>query len=184
MTSPNPKVAPVPKGFRSITASLSVQDVSAAIAYYTNAFAAEVIDTLSAPDSDEMLHAQIKIAGTTLLVTLNKAALPTAGTGHVTLHHYLDDIEGTYESAIDAGALPESPLVATWWGDLNASLIDPFGIRWNLAKRVERLSKDEKDARLKELYLGAVPEQTADATALGDHAETFSAIDAKEPAEN
>lgn len=177
MTSPNPKVAAVPKGFRSITASLSVQDVSAAIAFYSSAFAAEVIDTLCAPDSEEMLHAQIKIAGTTLLLSLNKAALSTAGTGHVTLHHYLEDIEGTYQAAIDAGALPESPVIKTWWGDLNASLIDPFGNRWNLAKRIERLSKDEKETRLKELFQGMAPEPETDLKGQTDQADNLSATE-------
>lgn len=158
MTSPNPKVAAVPKGFRSITASLAVADIQAAIDFYSNAFNAETSEVLTAPDSDEVIHAQIKIGGTALLLVLDRTALPTAGTGHVSLHHYLDQIEDTFAAAIKGGAVAISPITPTWWGDLNAVLVDPFGMRWNLAKRVERLTPAERELRLRQAFRADLPE--------------------------
>ncbi len=175
MASPNPKVAAVPKGFRSITASLAVADVKAAIDFYTTALNAEVSDTLTAPDSDLMIHAQIKIGGTALLLVLDETALPTAGTGHVILHHYLDAIEDTYSAAIKAGAVTISPVTPTWWGDLNAALIDPFGVRWNLAKRVERLSAPEREQRMRKVFQMDMPESDpSDSAEVRDGKATLS----------
>lgn len=158
MTSPNPKVAAVPKGFRSITASLALANVQAALDFYTEVFHAEIVEVLTAPDSDEVIHALVKIGGTALILVLDRTALPTAGTGHVSLHHYLEPIEDTFQAAVDGGAVAISPVTATWWGDLNAVLVDPFGIRWNLAKRVERLTPAERDQRLRQAFLLDLPE--------------------------
>lgn len=164
MASPNPKLAAVPKGFRSITASVTVSDVQAAIDFYTAVLKAETTEFLTEPNSDVVIYAQIKISGTSLFLIQDKFALPTAGTGSLSLHHYLDDFEDTYQAALEAGAVAISPVTPTWWGDLNAVLIDPFGIRWNLAKRVERLSNDEKTQRLQELYqVGSLSEVLSDA---------------------
>lgn len=182
MTKTAKKVASTPRGFRSITASINTIDVTAAAAFYETVFGAIVTDTLMAPNSDIVLFAQMKIDGTTLMLTLDETALPSAGTGHITLHHYLETIETTLEAALAAGAISISPLGPTWWGDLNAAFVDPFGIRWNIAKRVERLTADERDQRLQDIYRQEddMPAQTApmetdadvENTAAGDVTQT------------
>jgi len=161
MASPNPKIASTPKGFRSITASIAVSDVTAAISFYTKVLHGEMTESLAAPDNGMLLYAQVKIAGTTILLTLDKAALPSASTGHLSLHHYVDALEKTYKTAIDAGAVVIFPITETWWGDLNAVLIDPFGVRWSLAKRVERLSAGEREQRFLALYVADTPPKTS-----------------------
>lgn len=157
MTQTNAKVAPVPRGFRALTPTIAVADVAQALAFYTDVFGAELVDSLTVPDSDVVIHAQIRIAADQVLLVKEPMALPTAGTGHVTLHHYLDGIETAFDAAVDHGAVVISPVVQTWWGDLNAVIVDPFGVRWNLAKRVERLTAEEKRARLAEIYAPAAP---------------------------
>ncbi len=153
MANSKAKMTTIPKGLRAITATISVADPAAALQFYTDVMGAEITDQLTAPDSEILLQAQIKLGGTPLIIVRDETALPSAGTGPVTLHFYLDALEETYDAALAAGAVPVAPVAATWWGDLNGVFIDPFGIRWSLAKRVERLNADERNKRLRDLYL-------------------------------
>ena len=152
MTSPNPKVAAVPKGFRSITPIITVSDVTAAIDYYSRAFGATVVEKLTTPGTETVFHAILKIGDTRLLLMLDA---PVPGNhGSVALHHYLEDLEAVFEASVQAGAIPLSPITETWWGDRQASVVDPFGVRWTLARRVERLSADERAERLDAAFAG------------------------------
>jgi PhnB protein len=146
--------------------------VAQALAFYSDVFGAELVDSLTVPESDVLIHAQIRIANDQILLVKEPMALPTAGTGHVTLHHYLEGIEAAFDAAVEHGAVAISPVVQTWWGDLNAVIVDPFGVRWNLAKRVERVSADEKQARLAEIYAPTAPDA---ASAVAPEAEADAA---------
>ncbi|MCV2881573.1 VOC family protein [Actibacterium sp. XHP0104] len=165
MTSNTPKIAPIPKGLRAITATIATRDVAAAVAFYTEVLGAELVEDLAIPGTDALMHAHIKVAGVPLLLTLDTAAYPTAGTGLLSLYHYLDEIEAAYDAAIAKGAVAVSPLTATWWGDLTGVFVDPFGVRWTLAKRVERLSAEERNERLQALFTAPDPELEQDAAA-------------------
>lgn len=152
MTQTTSKIPLKPKGFGAITAAISVADLSAAITYYTETMAAETVETLTVPDSQEIVHAQLKIGGTVLILSLDKSALPYAGVGHVTLLHYVGDIEAAFDRAVTAGAVVVAPVATSWWGERNATLVDPFGVRWGLAQRVEVLSAADRKARFQDLY--------------------------------
>lgn len=152
MSSSVAKIPTKPKGFSAVTATISVADISAALGYYQEAMEAEVVETLSVPQTDKMVHAVIKIAGTTVVLVLDENALPYAGPGHVTLHHYLDDVDAAFERVVAAGAVVSSSIVTNWWGDKTAVVVDPFGVRWSLAQRVEQLKAADRQARLDEFY--------------------------------
>ncbi len=151
-----------PKGFNAVTATVAVTDVDAAIAFYAEAFGADTVEALVMPATESTLHAAIKIAGTTLVLTQDANAQPYGGTGSVTLHHYLDDVTAAVERLIAGNAVLVSPVASTWWGEDTAIVVDPFGVRWSLAQRVEQLNAAERKERLVELYAlseVAAPEQ-------------------------
>ncbi len=62
------KVSPVPKGFRTLTPCLTVSNVEQAITFYQHAFAAEETLRLVAADEVRVVHAEIKIGNSTLLI--------------------------------------------------------------------------------------------------------------------
>lgn len=146
------KIPTKPKGFNAVTAMISVANIPDAIAFYTDTLGAETVETLVLPETNITLHATIKISGTTLVLSFDETALPDAGIGHVTLHHYLDNVEECYERAINNGAHIVSSITQTWWGDLTAVVVDPFGVRWSIAQRTEQLSPGQRKKRFDDLY--------------------------------
>ena len=152
MTTSTAKIPTKPKGFNAITASIAVSNVADAIAFYADTLGAETIETLTIPDTDTVVYAAMKVSGTTFVLNLDETAQPYGGTGQVTLHHYIDDIEVTFERAVNNGATPVTAISQAWWGDMTAILVDPFGVRWSLAQRAEYLSPTERAARFDALY--------------------------------
>ena len=163
MASSHAKIPTKPKGFNAITASIAVPNISDAVAFYADTLGADLIDCLTIPGSKTAIYATIKVSGTTVVLNLDDTALPYGEPGHVTLHHYLNDIEEVFEKAIHNGAVVVSPITPAWWGDLTAVLVDPFGVRWSLAQRAEQLNSQERRQRLEALYsppkVEEVPEQ-------------------------
>lgn len=152
MTASHAKIPTKPKGFNAITASISVANVADAVAFYTETLGAAAVETLTIPDTETVVYAALKVSGSTFVLTMDETAQPFGGTGQVTLHHYLDDIEKVLEKALENGASPVSAITQAWWGDKTAIIVDPFGVRWSLAQRAEQLSANERTERFEALY--------------------------------
>lgn len=149
--------AAVPQGFRRVTAQLVVADIDAAVTFYAAAFGAVEQDRAVMPGATAPVYARLRIGDTTVTLVAENLALglvtPRAvGGSGVTLHQYLDTLEETFEAAIAAGARIVEPLFDTYWGDRMGVIVDPFGHRWSLARRVERVTEDEKVERLAAIY--------------------------------
>ncbi|NDW54492.1 glyoxalase/bleomycin resistance/extradiol dioxygenase family protein [Aliiroseovarius sp. PrR006] len=152
MTTSQAKIPTKPKGFNAITASISVTNVADAIAFYTDTLGAETVEILTVPGTEIAIYATIKVSGTTVVLNLDENAQPYNGQGQVTLHHYLEDVEAVFEKAVNNGAAVVSAITPTWWGDMTAILVDPFGVRWSLAQRAEQLNAEQRQARLESIY--------------------------------
>lgn len=48
--------------------------------------------------------------------------------------------------------MPRSRFSETFWGDLSAQLIDPFGHRWNLAQHLREVPRQEIVAAAAQLF--------------------------------
>ena len=153
MTSSHAKIPTKPKGFNAITASIGVANVSDAVTFYADTLGADLVEVLTIPGTETAVYATIKVSGTTVVLNLDETALSYAGPGHVTLHHYL---------GIKNGAVAVSAITPTWWGDLTAVLVDPFGVRWSLAQRAEQLNAKERKERLEALYSAPEAESTSE----------------------
>ena len=154
------KVAPVPRGYRTITPCLTVNGVERAVDFYTAAFdAAEKVRLYSA-DGTVILHTELKIGNSLVFLAEENPALgiysPTALGGSSTLVHlYVEDVDRAWSRAIAAGAVEVMPLVDTYWGDRFGKLADPFGHVWSIASRVERVSRGELVERARAATLPA-----------------------------
>lgn len=151
------KVSAVPKGYRTATPCLTVNGVEQAVSFYQQAFGAVILKLTYDASETMMVHANIKIGNS--IVSLHQeiremgaVSPPTFGHSGSQIHLYVHDVEEMWANAIDAGATEISPLTDVYWGDRIGTLIDPFGHRWSLASRVEKVSGHELQKRMMALY--------------------------------
>jgi PhnB protein len=55
----------------------------------------------------------------------------------MSLHVYVEDADGVFDRAIQAGARALRPVDDQFYGDRSGQFEDPFGHRWNVATHVE-----------------------------------------------
>ncbi len=147
------KVNPVPKGYRTVTPSLVVTDVTLAIDFYARAFDAQLLTQSNDASDSYAVQATIKIGNS--IVILQQEALELGILSPITLgsnashqHLYVEAVDDVWARALEAGASAISAPVDMYWGDRTAVLIDVFGHRWSLASRVEHVLKVEVQKRL------------------------------------
>lgn len=150
-----------------ICITLIVQDVAKAVDFYRDVLGAEEVQRNfshgpSDPPGDEMLSAELKLAGAWLNVGKENprwrdAPRPdwprsptSAGTTSVFLTIYVDDVDEVFARAVACGASTlardEAPH-ETYWGDKAVNLIDPFGHAWRLQTRLEDVAEADLAAR-------------------------------------
>ena len=160
------KVAPVPKGYRTITPSLIVRGADDALNFYADVFGAEVLSRMYADDGLTVLNAEIKI-GNSLVVLSDELPLfglysPLAyGGAGVAQHIYSADVDAIWQRAVDAGCAIIVALADTPYGERYGKLVDPFGHVWSMSKRIAKVKPEEIKARAEESGL-AVQEATPD----------------------
>lgn len=114
---------------------LSLRDAAQAVDFYKRAFAAEELMRLPAEDGTRLMHAHLRINGSSLMLA---DAFPEYGQaleapGGYVLHLQVDDVQAWWDRAVAAGATVTMPLEDMFWGDRYGRLVDPFGVHWALA---------------------------------------------------
>jgi len=151
------KVSPIPRGYRTATTCMTVFNVDSAVAFYQAAFAAELLTRQFGADATVALHATIKIGNS--IIALNQEApemglLSPASQGICSnlVHLYLDDVDTSWERAIEAGAQVHTPLYDAYWGDRTGILMDGNGYLWSMASKIENVSAEEIARRTRAWY--------------------------------
>jgi PhnB protein len=144
---------PVPPGFGTVTAYLSVAGGLAAIEFYKKAFGAKEIARRVTSDG-KLIHGQLQIGDTMVFLSDvfpdSQTAAPSAiGTTTVTLHIYAANIEAVWDRAVAAGATVTEPLENQYFGERYGRLLDPFGHHWTLSMRV-KMSPEETESKKEE----------------------------------
>ena len=142
------KVSPIPRGYRTATTCLTVFDIDSAVAFYQAAFGAELLTRHTGADETLAISATIKIGNS--IVALNREApelgilSPASLGGSINqVHLYVDDVDTSWERAVEAGAVVHTPLYDAYWGDRSGMLMDGNGYLWSMASKIENLSQDE-----------------------------------------
>jgi len=135
------KVAPVPKGYRSVTPQLVVRGAEAAIAFYQEVFGAQVVKRLYAEDGVTLLHGEIRIGNSLLRLCDEMPAYGilsplSFGTSASCQHVYLAEADAVWERAVAAGAIVLMAYEDTDWGERFGRFVDPFGHIWSVARRI------------------------------------------------
>ena len=158
------KVKAVPKGYRTVTPYLAVQDAARAIEYYKRAFAAQELMRMQGPDGN-ISHAELKIGDSVIMLGgASDTALRTPqalGGTSVSIFLYVKDVDSIFKQALSAGAKEIQPLANMFWGDRYGRLADPFGHSWSLATHVEDVAPDEMARRAQEAMKAARRAQAA-----------------------
>jgi uncharacterized glyoxalase superfamily protein PhnB len=66
----------------------------------------------------------------------------------VTIHLYVEDVDGFAARAVAAGAKITMPVQDMFWGDRYGKLKDPFGHVWSIATHVEDVAPEEMARRM------------------------------------
>ena len=150
------KVSPIPRGYRTATPCLTVFDIDSAVGFYQAAFGAELLTRSTGEDQSVAVHATIKIGNS--IIILNREAPQqgvftprSLGGASGQVHLYVDDVNTSWERALEAGAQVRVPLGDTYWGDRSGVLVDGNGHQWSLASKIENLSQDEVAKRARAL---------------------------------
>lgn len=137
------RVKPIPSGFHTVTAHLTVKDGNQAIDFYKRAFGAQELMRMAMPDG-ALMHAEIKIGDSILMLAGENPGGPnkspaTLGGSPVTLNLYVTDADDVFMRAVQAGARVTMPLENQFWGDRYGQLEDPFGHSWSVSTHLEDL---------------------------------------------
>jgi len=136
----------IPDGFHTITAHLVVSDAAKAIEFYKKALGAQEIDKFMAPDGKAVMHAQLKIGDSMLMLGSEHPphclSPKSRGGTSATLNLYVENADAAFDRAVKAGCTVKMPMSDQFWGDRYGQVEDPFGHQWSFATH-----KQEPDER-------------------------------------
>lgn len=152
------EIKPIPDGYHTLTAYLTVRGASDAIEFYKKAFGATELFRLNMSDG-KIAHGEFKIGDSIFMISdenpeCASTCPETLGGSPVTLHLYVTDADTTFSDAIKAGAKETMPLANQLWGDRMGKVVDPFGHHWLIATHIEDVDPSEFQSRM-EAYCGA-----------------------------
>jgi uncharacterized glyoxalase superfamily protein PhnB len=147
----------IPDGFNTLTPHLVVKGASQAIDFYKKAFGAEEIKRMPGPDGKSLIHAELKIGNSRLMLVdefpeMNARGPETMGGTPVTIHMFVEDADAVFNRALGAGAQVRMPLADMFWGDRYGVVADPFGHLWSIATHQEDLTPEEMGKRMQDAF--------------------------------
>ena len=123
---------PVREGFRTITPYLVVPDVHAEAEFLEQTFG--VTGPIFGLGTQGGFHAEYNIGGSMIMVGGGGEGSQWKGTPQPTyIHLYVEDVEATYEKAVQAGATNLNPPGERFYGDRECGFRDPGGNQWFVA---------------------------------------------------
>lgn len=148
-------VNPIPEGYPRVTPYLCVDGAAAAIEFYTNVLGATERFRMPGPTEDKLGHAELSLGNGVIMLAdeypeMGFLSPKSVGGSPVTLHVYVDDVDATFQRALDNGATQLSAVENQFYGDRSGQFEDPFGHRWSVATHVEDVSPEEMERRMAE----------------------------------
>jgi PhnB protein len=146
-------VSPVPAHLRTVTPRLVVNDGAAAITFYTRAFGAEELGDRFTGPGGELIHAEIRIGDSVVMITQDAVDGPVSAPGRLggkvtcVMVLYWEDVDAAWERAVSAGAEVIYPLADQFYGERGGRLRDPFGQQWMMSQRIEDVTAEEMARR-------------------------------------
>jgi PhnB protein len=146
-------VKPIPEHLHTVTPRLAVPG-GAAIDFYVRAFGAEQLGERVTGPEGELIHAEVRIGDSVVMLTgeSDAARSPAAGPVTAIMATYWEDVDAAWQRAVDAGAEVIYPLADQFYGERGGRLRDPFGHQWMLSQVIEEVSPEELARREAEYF--------------------------------
>ena len=140
----------------TITPHVVVRDAARAVDWYTNVLGAEERLRIPVPDG-RLMSVELRFGDSTVMLAdefpeMGIVSPQTLGGTYMALHLMVDDVEGVWQRALDAGAEVFHPLQDSFWGERHGQVIDPFGHRWGLAQHLRDVSHEELVRAAQEMF--------------------------------
>jgi PhnB protein len=139
------KVKPVPEGYHTVSSYIVVPGVAKLIDFAKQAFGAAEVYVSKRPDGT-VQHAEIKIGDS--IVMMGEGA-ESGKNFPAMLHLYLEDVDGVYRRALQAGAKSVREPADQPYGDRSGGVEDAFGNQWWISTHVEDVTSEEMEQRAK-----------------------------------
>ncbi len=132
-----------------------VDGAAKAIEFYKTVFGAVELYRLVYSGGDRIGYAELMIKDGYLMLSDEmpggmKNPLSLGGTP-VRLSLLVDDVDATFEIALQNGATALNPPQNQFYGFRSASFRDPFGHEWLCGKEIEKVTPEEMQRRLNEM---------------------------------
>jgi PhnB protein len=151
-------VQPIPKGYSSINAYLSVKNAEKAIEFYKKAFGAKEVGRIMMPDGT-VGHADLDIGNSRIMLAeeneqWGNRSPSSIGGSPVALCLYVENVDAVFERALKEGAKVRGDMVVKdqFYGDRSGSLIDPFGHEWSIMTHIEDVTFEEMQRRSNAMF--------------------------------
>jgi len=147
---------PIPLGFHTVTPSIIVRNGAEAIEFYKKALGAEEVMRMAGPDG-KIMHAELKIGNSIIFLTDENPAMgckspQTLGGNASSLYLYVEDVDKSFQRAIEAGGTATMPVTDMFWGDRFGNFADPYGHNWGLSTRTLDMTQEEIEEGAKDFY--------------------------------
>jgi PhnB protein len=158
------KVAPIPKGSHTVTASLCFQDADFAIAFYEKAFGAKEIFRLTEPGG-KVGHAEIRIGDSVVMMSDEYPDLAVLSAKTLTgcpirLSLTVKNPDAFMARAVASGATVIRPMQNEFYGWRGGVVMDPFGYTWLITCQVEVISPKQMQSRWNKMIAAHKPESS------------------------
>ncbi len=139
------KTKPIPEGYHSLTPYLTVQNVPRLMQFLTEAFGARETFRTNRPDGT-VWHAEMQIGDSRVMMGEASEQWKPRPCG---LYLYVEDVDGVYRKAVEAGGKSLGEPTTHQYGDRSGGVEDPCGNQWWIATHVEDVSAEEFERRMK-----------------------------------
>jgi PhnB protein len=153
-----PNVKPIPDGYPQVIPYLCVDGANEAIEFYSRVLGATERMRMPSPGG-RVGHAELEIGDSLIMLSdehpeMGVRGPKSIGGSPVTISLYVEDVDGVFQRAIDAGAESVRPVEDQFYGDRAGQFEDPFGHKWSVATHVEDVPPDEMAKRAAQAMAG------------------------------
>ena len=131
----------IPEGFHNVTPYLVVREVPKLLDFMKQAFKAQEIMRMPAPDGT-IMHAEVRIGDSAIMMGEARGEhKPMPGS----IYLYVDDTDATYQRALQAGATSLMEPADQFYGARTYRAKDPEGHIWTFAQTIGEVSREEAE---------------------------------------
>jgi uncharacterized glyoxalase superfamily protein PhnB len=139
-------VSPIPEGYSRVSPFLICNNAEAVLNFIVKTFDAQPRGTMKTPEG-KIGHSEVKIGDSVIMLSDGS---PDYAPSPAVLHVYVENVDETFPKALASGGTVEREVQQTFYGDRNGAVKDPGGNTWWISTRVENVSPEEMERRMKE----------------------------------